>query len=492
VALKKSMLVLNALIIVFAASIAQVEGTEIPICTEPSRQWPPAISGSKIVWADERNGNSDIYLYDLDTGLETPVCTHPSSQRSPAISGNKVVWQDNRNGNADIYLFNLDTNLEMPVCTNPSGQWFIAISGNRIVWWDDRNGHADIYCYDLNARSEIPICTNANYKEDPAISGSKIVWSERRNDPSSGDIYLYDLHTGIETPICINPSGQFDPAISGNKIVWGDDRNGNADLYLYDLDTGIETPVCTNPRGQYSSAISGNKIVWYDMRNGDENWDIYLYDPDASAFNLSKPKASVRLVEIYFKNSLNELWTYLQLLKQKSTMVIATATAKYNSTYPPTPYEDYGACPFECCQYGKWTSKKEVVIRSSRSSNAPSAFTVHKGDKVSALTGIVVTHKLGGASVKEPCKIGKLQAKAGDFLWVLRPTGEGYYEVWYKGEVASVWPDDPSTEQDGGEHRETIMIKEPEYVWWVQIKNSLGQVGWTNQPYDFDGNDACG
>ena len=77
-------------------------------------KFAPAISGNKIVWWDYRNGNFDIYLYDLDTGLETPICIDPGDQ----YLSRDLREQDRVVGSiamevSDIYLYDLDT-----VCRN--------------------------------------------------------------------------------------------------------------------------------------------------------------------------------------------------------------------------------------------------------------------------------------------------------------------------------------------------------------------------------------
>lgn len=41
---------------------------------------------------------------------ERQITTNPSSQSNPDIYGDKIVWQDKRNGNWDIYLYDLSTN----------------------------------------------------------------------------------------------------------------------------------------------------------------------------------------------------------------------------------------------------------------------------------------------------------------------------------------------------------------------------------------------
>jgi len=70
--------------------------TETQITTNASDQYSPVIYGNKIVWQDYRNGNWDIYIYDLSTKKETQITTNTSDQYSPAIYGDRIVWVDYR------------------------------------------------------------------------------------------------------------------------------------------------------------------------------------------------------------------------------------------------------------------------------------------------------------------------------------------------------------------------------------------------------------
>jgi len=97
----RRILIATTLIIILIAQTMQAN--EIQITTDSSNQFSPAIYGDKIVWYDNRNGNDDIYMYDLKTNTEKRITTDSSSQRYPAIYGDKIVWQDYRNGNHDIY-----------------------------------------------------------------------------------------------------------------------------------------------------------------------------------------------------------------------------------------------------------------------------------------------------------------------------------------------------------------------------------------------------
>ena len=95
-------LIMTALLYTSAASGADF-GKERPIAiVEGSEQEQPAIDGHIVAWADNRSGNYDIFMYDLETGLEKWVCINPFFQIHPAVSGERIVWQDMRSGNADV------------------------------------------------------------------------------------------------------------------------------------------------------------------------------------------------------------------------------------------------------------------------------------------------------------------------------------------------------------------------------------------------------
>ncbi|MHC4278190.1 MAG: RCC1 domain-containing protein, partial [Planctomycetota bacterium] len=250
------------------------DAIETRITTNTSGQLYPAISGDRIVWEDFRNGNKDIYMYDLSTATETRITTDPLNQVFPDISGERIVWQDGRNlSDFDIYMYDLSTATETRITTDTSHQRAPAISGDRIVWDDNRN-NGDIYMYDLSTATETRITTDPSIQLAPTISGDRIVWQDLRN--GNWDIYMYDISTGIETRITTDPLNQVLPDISGDRIVWRDDRNGNDDIYMYDLSTATETRITTDASQQHLPVISGDRIVWQDLRNGDR--DIYMYD----------------------------------------------------------------------------------------------------------------------------------------------------------------------------------------------------------------------
>ncbi len=135
------------------------------------------IYGNRIVYDTNRNGNRDIYMYDLSTNKETQITTNKSDQQSPAIYGNTIVWQDNRNGNWDIYAYDLITHQQIHT-TDKSDQMDPAIYGNKVVWTDSRSGKPDIY---MGTISYLPV---AAFSASPTTvkHGLNVQFSDKSTD----------------------------------------------------------------------------------------------------------------------------------------------------------------------------------------------------------------------------------------------------------------------------------------------------------------------
>ena len=284
-----------------------------PLVTDPGVQSAPAIDGNRVVWQDNRNGNFDIYMFDLTTNTERQITTNTSSQTLPAIHGDRIVWQDNRNGNSDIYLFDLSTNTEQQITTNLSSQTAPAIHEDRIVWEDNRNGNLDIYLYDLSTSIEQQITNDPDSQIRPAISGPGgryIVWEDFRNVivNANRDIFLYDVVAGTEQQITSSTLRDAAPDISGNRIVWMADYNADpveivfiyhVFVCTYDPATGAcpaqqitpdeaeaVGPATTPPFGR-GPRISGAKVVWRDARQDFEVFAHNLTDGTEHQITLS-------------------------------------------------------------------------------------------------------------------------------------------------------------------------------------------------------------
>jgi hypothetical protein len=177
----------------------------------------------------------------------------------------------------------------------------------------------------------------------------------------------------------------------------------------------------------------------------------------------------------------------------------AASVARRASDAPPVPYEDPGACPFEGCTYREWTTNAAVDIRADRRAGAPVAFRLGAGEKIAAVTGVVVTIKPGRAQFREAVTLdtsdGRVDVTPEDTLYLLTYLGEGNFKVWLRGRFYAYV--DGADFMNGACDRfpdrcRGSIVEKAQSEWWVQIRNKAGRVGWTDQADKFDGKDALG
>jgi len=175
---------------------------------------------------------------------------------------------------------------------------------------------------------------------------------------------------------------------------------------------------------------------------------------------------------------------------------VVGVTAQVPAT-PPVPFEDVGACPFEGCVYREWKARVAVQVRADRRPDASVVFQLRPGERVTALTGVVVTVRAGRVRFDEPTHLttsdGAIDLSPKETLYLLTYEGEGFSKVWFNGKV---YRDvDVSGFMNAAcryaPARCRGRILEPSRTeWWVQVRNEAGQVGWTREPNKFDGKDA--
>ena len=225
-----------------------IHTNEMQISTDTSAQANPHMLEHFIVWQDNRNGNWDIYGYDLNKGIECAICTADGDQTNPSIGCGSILddiiiaWEDDRNGNSDIYgfrlhpaYFDLRLGSEITICTNPFEQTNPSSVGRYVVWQDNRNGGWDIYATDYRQEpggpNEILICGEEGDQINPHVTWDDdvIVWQDNRD--GDWDIYGYKMGDQTHSVICSQDGDQTNPTCSRLGFTWQDDRNGNEDVY---------------------------------------------------------------------------------------------------------------------------------------------------------------------------------------------------------------------------------------------------------------------
>jgi hypothetical protein len=146
---------------------------------------------------------------------------------------------------------------------------------------------------------------------------------------------------------------------------------------------------------------------------------------------------------------------------------------------PPTHYESWGVCPFECCTYREWTADADIPVHQKRSDASAVLFQLRPGEALDALTGVVAADHPAPITIDRPVRDGyigddpepRLSFKPGDTVYMLAPLGEGAYRFWYRGKVYRSGID--LAAMPGVEGKGMTL------VWWKLVRNKAGEIGWT-------------
>ncbi len=133
---------------IYGADISNIDDIKVfTICSDPARQFDPAVSGNFVVWTDERNDAGDIYgadISDIENIREVAIVKAPGSQQQPDIDGCLIVCIEGNVTGGQIKTFCLTKQLGVMDVqfvayyygTGP------AIHGDSIIWQTDTYGQA--------------------------------------------------------------------------------------------------------------------------------------------------------------------------------------------------------------------------------------------------------------------------------------------------------------------------------------------------------------
>lgn len=160
---------------------------------------------------------------------------------------------------------------------------------------------------------------------------------------------------------------------------------------------------------------------------------------------------------------------------------------------PSLPAIDENACPFEGCSFGKWIVTRDSSIFSSWKEDRKPLSMLRKGEVVTGLTGVHITYEPDHIRLFKP--IPELRLQPGDTILRYMYRGEGFADIWVKGEWKKEYDCSFITEKDGsGCLRDCAakVISEGRKDWWVRLKTAQGSVGWAKAEGQFDCMDSLG
>jgi beta propeller repeat protein len=275
-----------------------------PICIEMGGQAGPDISGSVVVWTDNRNANLDIYGRDLSRRKTFAICTNKASQDNPSVTKTVVgvstqyiaVWVDARNHKGgmatDIYGRNITTLSNFKVARSATIKWFPKIVDQWVVWIeaDDPAGPFRIRARDLLVGKTYLVATSrvlSTVGVSRRVVGARTVYTAVYAS-GHGDISGRNLPAG--TPFTVSQTTRFEwmPDISANRVVWWE---AGGRVMLKNLKTGERTLVSLGSRPR----IDGAFVVWDGGGRGGEFTTDYKAGAAVYARNVARSSRTVAI-----------------------------------------------------------------------------------------------------------------------------------------------------------------------------------------------------
>ncbi|MFS0558618.1 hypothetical protein [Brevibacillus sp. 179-C9.3 HS] len=254
------------------------------------------IADKRVVWTD----NGDVYLHDISTG-DTEIVSASGKASNPVVSNGYVAWEDDRDGNDDIYYYDIKAKQEKAAVTDKGDQGRPSIFSNQIVYehkssgdlysysisngrtkrlTDDSNEQSHVHLYqedyvydddgdlryrELGKTSSKKIASNLYGETGPKIYGDYILFA-KKDSKKKLQLHLYDLDEKELVPIGSSGGKPKDPSGHDRYIAYVTESKKNDTIVLYDVDTN-KSKVISNPEHDASRpVVSSHYVVWYVER----------------------------------------------------------------------------------------------------------------------------------------------------------------------------------------------------------------------------------
>lgn len=148
-----------------------------------------------------------------------------------------------------------------------------------------------------------------------------------------------------------------------------------------------------------------------------------------------------------------------------------------------------GVCPFECCTYGEWVTTEESRVYESALDKRRVLERLPPGTRFHGLDGFIQLERPGSAQAAKPVRLQSAETgvKAGIIpqgaqVVVLDGLGEGFWRIWYKGQVHQLQIADPASAKERWFQEDPeaglVLIQAPLGAWWARVRLPDGREGW--------------
>jgi WD40 repeat protein len=256
-----------------------------PITMKGMHQFKGVFSPSTdtLVIAAARSHRPDIYLVSRDGSVIKRITTK-SSNTDPDFSpdGKTVVFVSNRDGDEELYLYDIVSEQITQLTTNTAGDFSpsYAPNGKDIVFVSNRDNPYKWEIYKVNIKNKKikKLTTNDYWDGFPRFTDDMraIVFSSKHEH--SENIYTIKTGGGGEKILYESTADDNDPSVHGDYLYFKSNRDGNWEVCRLNLKTKKLLRLTWNDRPDWNPRVSGDGTKIVVSRQIRDRWRLFYMD----------------------------------------------------------------------------------------------------------------------------------------------------------------------------------------------------------------------
>lgn len=237
----------------------------------------PSPDGEMVAVAAARTFLSDIYLVKYD-GTVVRKVTSGYMNNDPDFSptGEHIIFVSDRDGDEELYLYDMKTQKTEQLTDNKFADFAPSISPNGIdaVFVSNRDGNWEIYKINLHTRRGVRLTNNQVWDGFPDYTpdGKYVVFSSKRG--KSEDIYSMKEDGGDVKLLYGTDAEENDPHLYQDDLYFKTTRDGDWKIYRYNLKSQALTRLTNNEDANWNIRIAkdGSRLLY--ARNTRNRWQL--------------------------------------------------------------------------------------------------------------------------------------------------------------------------------------------------------------------------
>jgi len=228
--------------------VANLDGSNMKKIISGGMNTDPDFSrdGHSIIFVSNRDGDEDLYLYEISTGETRRITDNAAQDFAPSFSpdGKEVVYVSNMDDpyKWEIYAINMENGRMRKLTDNDYWDGFprFTTNGQSIVFSSKRNGSEDIYVMRRDGGGEELLFSSPADDNDPTLIKENLFFKSQMDN--GWEIYQFNIRTKGLVRLTNNSFEDWNPQISsdGNKMLVSRRTKQRWMLYFINLDDPLD------------------------------------------------------------------------------------------------------------------------------------------------------------------------------------------------------------------------------------------------------------